>query len=535
MNRSPFWLAASTFDHARKFQLRVKRLAPHPPVEGLLSETHAWHQALRDADDDLARVLRVFVWRLRVAVLYGLAAFDSSALEINHLAQTIAGKGQSFPDLRERCDRINKLAGNLVQDAYNPKREAVRAELARHAGEGKNIGLIVALTRNHLPGFTEELINDFEAIGKGIQFVTSRRQLLASTFDHVVVPFGTRQCGLADELIHGYRAPSATVVAYRKETMASHRQIELPCTITATQPIPAAQPDEYVEMSEDEERDTETRDVFWKFIKQAETAVIEESEVNDTTHVVSARGILLANGAHVFLKDDSKAIEISDVVEGRRSLDEYGVRVPRTAVKELQPGNLIVLRVKGSGAYLVEVADDLMKKDGAAGLRGRATGWKPLLEEVLKERGSKWFYRQLEKRGYHLASSHRYLWKWTTNDVISPRSDQHFFETIAILDDLGRTLGERDVLKGAQMRWEEMKELKLYHLKASQRIRKNLLRRLRSIIKSQPRIGSEYTLRIPGVSAGTMAIVRIASVDTEVVLIPHHRVGVVYRAGTEAV
>ena len=153
-----------------------------------------------------------------------------------------------------------------------------------------------------------------------------------------------------------------------------------------------------------------------------------------------------------------------------------------------------------------------------------------MLKDVLTEHGSRWFLQLLEKRDFHVAN-HGYLWKWTTDEAISPQKESHFYEIIAILDDCGRALGERDVLEAAQRRWEEMRELKHYHQKAGQQIREYLLSRLRTIIDSRPRIGSEYELQIPGVSAGTMAIVRIAAVDTEVVSIPYHRAGVVSRGG----
>ncbi|MDE0000471.1 MAG: hypothetical protein OXQ89_22220, partial [Rhodospirillaceae bacterium] len=90
------------------------------------------------------------------------------------------------------------------------------------------MGLIVALARNHLPAYTSNLMEDFQTLQPRIQFIASRRHLLASTFGHIVVPFGTRQCALTHEVLHGYRAPSATVVAYRGEAMAPQRKVRLP-------------------------------------------------------------------------------------------------------------------------------------------------------------------------------------------------------------------------------------------------------------------------------------------------------------------
>ena len=531
MTPSPFELVTSAFEHAKQFRLRVNRIAPFALVDALVSDTGAWFRALRDEESHHARELRIQVWRLRAAVLYSLVEFDDPALEIRATTQVIVTSGLHFPSLRAQCHQLSERVEELMSGPGNPKREQVRAELASCAADGKKVGLIVALARNHLPAFTSDLIADFQTLGRGIQFVASRRHLLTSTFDHIVVPFGTRQCALTNEVLCGYRAPATTVVAYHSEAMAPRREIHLPCTIAVRdRPEEADEPSECRLSAREDFDDSPDREVFWSAIKQAEIAVIGDAATTDTAYIIPARGILLANGAHVFLRDDSKAVEISDLVEGRRSLDDFEKRFPRTPVKQLQTGDLIVLRIQGSGEYLVEVADDLMRKDGNAGLRDSAIDWKPMLNDVLTEFGSRWFLQQLEKRDFHLAN-HSYIWKWTTDEVISPQRESRFYEIIAILDDCGRALGERDVLEAARRRWEEMKKLKHYHQKAGQQIRRNLLSRLRTIIDSRPKIGSEYELQIPGVNAGTMAIVRIAAVDTEVVSIPYHRAGVVSYSG----
>ena len=529
MSSSPFDVTASAFKYAPQFRLRTSRIARLPHVDGLVSETRKWFGALRDEEGGYGRDLRIQVWRLRTAVLYGLVAFDDPALDVRAITQAIVNRGEHFPSLRERCAPLSDLVDALVSDPRNPKRDAVRTELESNAVDGKKVGFIVALARNHLPAYTSDLIEDFQTLGKGIQFVASRRHLLASTFDHIVVPFGTRQCALANEILCGYRAPTATVIAYHSEAMAPRGGIRLPCAISV--PDRPEDVDDLDESSPDLD-DSPDREVFWSAIKHAEAGEGGDAGNTDTAYTLPARGILLANGAHVFLRDDSKAIEISDLIEGRQSLDNLKKRLPRTTVRRLQTGDLIVLRVQGSGEYLVEVADELMRKDGKARLRGSAIDWKPMLKDVLTKYGSRWLLQQLEKRDFHLAN-HSYIWKWTTGEVIGPQKESLFCEIIAILDDCGTAFGESDVLEAAKRRWEEMKELKHYHQKAGRQIRGSLLSRLRTIIDSRPKIGSEYELQIPGVSAGTLAIVRIAAVDTEVVSIPYHRAGVVHYNRTE--
>ena len=335
MNPSSFELAVSTFEHAGQFRLRINRLAPFPPVNGLISETNTWFRGLLDEESHHARELRIQVWRLRAAVLYGLVDFDNPALRISDLAKNIIAKGAYFPSLRARCERLTERLGELTSATANPKREKVRAELERHAGDGKKVGLIVALARNHLPAFNSDLIEDFQTLGPGVEFIASRRHLLTSTFDHIVVPFGTSQCALNNEILRGYRARRTTVIAYNFEAMAPRRQVRLPCAIAVgSGPQEADEPDEQVPLEEDDIDDSLSGDVFWSGIRQVEGAATAEAATTDTTYLVPARGVLLANGAHVFLRDDSKAIEISDLIEGQRSLDDFRRRFSTNACEE---------------------------------------------------------------------------------------------------------------------------------------------------------------------------------------------------------
>ena len=522
MNSSSFERTAGAFQHAHKFRLQTMRLDRFPLVDDLISETRKWFSALHDEESQDANEMRVEVWRLRTSVLYSLVKFDDPALDIREIGQAIVTRGVRFPALRARCNKLAALVQALEGHALNPKRDKVRAELQRHAGDGRKIALVVALARNHLPAFSDNLIRDFQSLGQGIQFVTSRRQLLSSIFDHIVVPFGTSQCALANEVLCGYRAPAATVIAYRSEKMTPGRRVRLPCAISERD-----RSEEFVEDSDYQPNDEalSDNDDFWSAIKQREVAATVDG-TTDTAYFLPARGVLLTNGAHVFLRDDSKVIEISDWVEGRRSMDNIEKRFPRTPVRKLQTGDLIVLRVQGSGDYLTEVADKLMRRDGKRGLRDSAVNWKHPLKEVLTKYGSRWFLQQLQKRGFSVAN-HTYIWKWTSDEVISPQKESLFFEIIAILDDCGATRGEHDTLEAAKEQWQEIKELKKYQMKAGQKIRRNLLRRLRTLVGESPEIGSEYELQIPGVSAGTLAIVRIASVDTKVVSLPYHRTGIV--------
>ncbi len=510
----PFELADRAFRNAATFQPDYRQIPPSPEVEEILQEIADWFGVLGDTEGEEPRLLKRQLWQLRVAILYGLLPYDSTALAISDLATRIASRAHLYPDLRSRSDSLLHLATSLVGSPINPKRQVLRSDLQRLVNQGLSVGLILALVRNHLPALTQT-VEDLQTIGKSIYFVSSRRQYLASTFDHVIIPFSTHNCALTKEVLYGYRASTAKVIYYypSERPPSSSSKLRLPAPIPASRvtecpppPHPPSPP--------------APDPVIWSFIGPE-----RPREVSDTDYYVAARTLLLANNHYVLLREDSKALELSDLVEGRLSLDDLQRRLPRKPVRDLREGDLLVLRVRGSGDYLIEVADDLMRADGRRDLRTSAVDWKPPLRGVLARRGSKWFLNQLQNRGLRLAA-HDYLWKWTTEEVIGPQSESHFYETIAILEDCGWCFSEPDVLQAAGRRWKEMRQLRNYHRKAGQRIRGILLTRLRAIIDTRPTIGSEYQLEVPGISAGAMALVRIAAVDSRVRTVPFNHIGV---------
>lgn len=524
MNITGFSLASSVFENVIGRRIEEKRVGRYEPIELLLTEIHDWYRFLRELDDSHARELSFVIWRLRLSVTLAISPYDDPSLELNSLLERATALSVYFPDLRDRADRLREFTDGLIVKNRNPKREILLQILSD--SENSNVGLVSAVTRNVFPGLTEELFDELDKIAGNIEFVASKRTLLASKFDLLIVPFGTRLCSIAHEIYSGFRAAHTVVIAYSVESMAPVRELDLPCKISLDSSFDVFRPNRVVKPAETHAT-IETEIDPWQSIRVAESGVTDDPEIVDTEYLVPARAVLLSTGSYVCLRDDQKVIEVSDVVEGRLTLDDFGGKIPRKNVPDLCAGELIVLRIRGSGTELIEVADELLKKDGKSDLRARATAWKPILEQALRTRGTRWFYQKLNERGYEFSSPHGYLWKWTTDEVICPRSIEHFFETIAILDDLGLDLGEANVLESAETRWKELQELKRFHRRAGVLIRNELLKKLRSIIGTQPMILDMLELSLKGMKKGSMAIVRVASIDDEIVPIPYSRIGVV--------
>jgi hypothetical protein len=203
-----------------------------------------------------------------------------------------------------------------------------------------------------------------------------------------------------------------------------------------------------------------------------------------------------------------------------------GRRFPRRLVNQLSVGDLIVLRTSGSGDYLIDVAKALMEKNGKSNLYNTALSWKKMLKCGLNNYGSDYIASRLAKKGYKI-NGHKYIWMWTTNLVIRPQSQSLFYELIGILEELDCSEDFTNPLSMVDDWWKEMKEIIRYHMLAGREIRKSLLSRLSEMVKQGVMITDKYSLTLPGVNAGEMAVFRVNGIDSKTIDLPYYHTGIV--------
>jgi len=248
---------------------------------------------------------------------------------------------------------------------------------------------------------------------------------------------------------------------------------------------------------------------FWSSIHAQHTDI---SPATDKDVSVGARFVLFADGSGAFLPEDGRVVEVSDLFEAGASFDVTEGKLPRTSVKELEEGDLVMLRLSGSGDYLDDVADALIGKAGESGLRERALQWKDRLHESIKRHGEGFLASKVRGLGVRL-SSPQYLWAWAGAAVMAPQDKATFhclIETIWRLDE-GQTA--EGAAAYADARWSEMERLKAFHLKAGVAIRAALVVRVRDLVAERRRIDSVESIELPGVAAGRMGLLRVSAVD----------------------
>lgn len=522
--KSAFERTSLSFRNAVAFQSWVHRIDRYPPVDELFTLISGWFRDNRDdAEDPHVSEIRVRLARVRGTIAFGVLQFDHPGLLIREQMAEISEIALQFPALTGLVTTLQELTSFLIEHPHNPKGQVVSDLLDELSEPGtRPTGLISPRSRLALPGWGDDVKAVLDSDDRRLQIVSTARQLLSRHYARLVLPWGGRGCPFLHEVFYGYSCPTVHTVVYASERTARPPKIELPVASRFPGTARPEPPRHDVEETREHGEPDWQRAEFWSALR-SEPGSPEATDTEGKSFFVRARLILLANDTKVLLKEDSKVIEVSDLVDGEVD-DEGRNRFPRRRVRDLRPGDLIVLRTGGSGDYLLNVADSLMELDGRGDLRERALDWKQALERALQDLGSQIIAGLLESRG-HGAQYHRYLWVWTTNDVIRPRSEGQFYELLAILHDLGYI--EEEALATAENRWTLMKQIIGYHQKAGLKIRNGLLRRLQELVRKGERIDEALSLTLPGVDAGELSVMRVAAVDPESIEVPHHRTGTV--------
>jgi len=529
---SYFDITNRLFSNAGKFKVNVHRLTRYDPVDELIRQTGMCFNDLGSEEDDYVINLRRGIWKLRSSVVFSLMPFNSKGLRLLDQMSDLLKVIEYVPYLLERIDKISEIVNFLLENPMNPKRDTVLSILNDTYFGPYKIGLVTNLARGPVPGWTEETYQDIKQNAPNVKLISSPKIFKSSILNKLVLPAGGNLCPYIYSLYFSYRSRSLDIVVYDREYIKSPKKRYLPqksCFPSRTNVVTFTDRDRRGDITEAISKEEENAQrIFWDYIRSSVLKDNYDKTDHSNEFLIESRLILLENNKKVYLRDDLYVIEISDYIDGVINIEEQGKRFPRRQVKRLEYGDLIVLRTSGSGDYLYEVADNLMRADSRRELREKALDWKALLKKALETKGSEYFFNKLKNKGHKL-SVHQYIWTWSTVFVIRPHSKELFTDLIMILYNLGYYPSKINPAKLAEKRWNQMKDIIRYHITAGHRIRKSLLSKLRSLIKRGITITDHYNLTLSEEGAGKMSVFRVAGTDTKTIQIPYTKVGVIMK------
>ncbi len=510
-------LADRFFKNAASFSVRWRPLPRFEPVDALTAETGRWFGALADDEGDAATLKRR-LWRLRAAAQLTLLPFDHPDLLLQRECIEIAALARFFPSLVQRRDQLVALTDALVRSTENPKRVEVFKRLTKSGENNDSVGLVVTLTRGTVPGWPPAIMAELKSLFANLQTITSKTGLDQSVFDRIILPSGGRLCPFLRDLYFGGYAETLEFIVYRSEAVSTQERPTLPSGTLkiessrhSTLSGPPAISDEGSGAS-----DAWMRERFWA----AARSDLGGSLANGVQFRVRARLVILGNTWKTFLEDDSKVLEVSEVLVDGDGAHDALQKLPRRRVSELKAGHLIALRTSGSGGYLISVADGLLRSAGRGQLRAEALEWKGYLLQALVNHGTAKVAKLLAQK-HHSLANHRYIEIWTTNRVIRPEKEDLFRDLMVILGNLNCLPPNSDAVSLASKYWARMRELVRFHHIAGNKIRRALLQELRRIIDSGEKVEDEMNITLRGVDAGQLSLYRVSDVDSQVVELPY--------------
>jgi len=467
-----------------------------------------------DREDPLQSEAARHAWLVKASLMLTALPFDDTRLGVSEHLNALLSASLSIPSIEPAVNDLVEAVHQLVSREANPKREKILDLLRDTSQNSLDPAVLANVCGSPTPGWPLTITAKSDFSHAQLQLIRRKRQIRNSLYSRLIIPGNPWLAprNLLVELIYGGRTPDVVVVSYRSEHSSLPKLKELPkdSFFSPFNRYPLQEIDSTVLVEDTKSEDVLARESLWTSIHSQHNGftTTSESDVN-----VDATFVLFADGSGTFLPKKGSVVEVSDLFETGATFNVAEDKLPRTLVSDLDEGDLVMLRLSGSGDYLDEVSDALMMQAGESELRSCALQWKRRLEKMLKQHGEGVVAMKLRSLGVKLRSP-QYLWEWAGDEVMAPHERQLFKHLIATIWQLeGLNIDEQPEIY-ANERWDEMERLKAYHHKAGAVIRSALLARVRELVVERRYIETVEAIELPDVASGRMGLLRVAAIDT---------------------
>lgn len=477
-----------------------------------------------DREDDFQRRIAHDAWYLKSTAMLTVLPFDDERLNLNGLVRKLEQAVSDVPEISGPVNALRRSVDMLLRDPANPKRKQVLDQLKTVNTLEDPIGLVANLNGSSTPGWPADIhyVRDFDNLDASI--IRTKKGIRDKFFSQIIIPGNPKLVPrkILFDLLYSGKSSKVLVICYRAERLwiPPLPQIPVDSLFSESHPrITNIEAINTIKVPSDSDVEQWVKDSFWNSIR----AKYENATVNSDRDVnIRARFVLFADGSGAFLPEDGRVVEIAEKFDLGHEFDKGTDRLPRKAVADLEEGDLVMMRLSGSGDYLDEVADSLIQQAGEGHLRNRALEWKDLLIRTLKRHGEGVVASKLRDLNVSLRSAN-YLWSWAGDAVMAPHDKATFMNLIRGMHELDPIVSEFNVEEYALAKWNDMELVKTYQLKAGVVIRSELVTRVRELIAKRQKIDTVQTIELLGVKAGKMGLLRVSDVDAKVMRVPLSR------------
>ena len=321
---------------------------------------------LIDREDDFQASIARDAWRLKTALTLTALPFDDERLQLESRVRSLEDSVSSVPEIENSVNSLRRAVDELIKEASNPKRDWLLGKAKVAAAGVDSIAILVNLHGIATPGWPNDVGEKDGFLSQTQRLVRTSKDIVGNFFSAVVVPGNPRFSShkILFDLLYGGRSRQVFVLSYRAERVwipapAGMPEDKLFSTGNAVSTVEKEV--QVIEAISTDQIDTWANDSFWNSLRQQHG---NAAPTSDRDVRVRARFVLFADGSGSFLPEDGRVVEISATLDRELELDTNGDRLPRKSVADLEEGDLIMMRLSGSGDYLDEVADDLMTQAG---------------------------------------------------------------------------------------------------------------------------------------------------------------------------
>jgi hypothetical protein len=519
MNHNAFIFSMTANENAANCKINLVEI-DFPPVADLISASAEIFRSI-DRDDEFQCGIARTVWMLKATVVLTVLPFDDERLYLMPLIESLVKSTDSVPEISDSVKTLRNVVSRLISISTNPKGTHLLSEIKNGTDLQTRFALVANLHGFSTPGWPQDIKVEEIFPNSRIEVVRTRKEISDVFFDSIIIPgnprFAPRK--FLFDLLHSGRSRNIVVLGYRTENIWIPTPANLPKSdfFNRTQSSTRIEKKVSLDRPENSELiDKWANDSFWQSLRRHHA---DSVPISDRDARVRVRFVLFADGNGAFLPEDGRVVEISGRFDRWRELDEKDERLPRKLVADLEEGDLIMLRLSGSGDYLEDVANNLMAQSGDGELRIRALEWKDWLFRTLKQQGEGVLAMKLKELDL-IVRSPQYLWAWASDAVMAPQDYETFSKLLNGLNVLEPSQFGSEINEYILAKWTEMESVKSFQYKAGMMIRSALIERVKELIKGRQRIDTVKTIELAGVKAGMMGLMRVSAVDSESMMMP---------------
>jgi len=494
-----------------------------PPVAKIIKASSEIFRSI-DRDDEYQCDVARTVWMLKTTSILTLLPFDDERLRMMELIESLDKSVDSIPEISDSVKTLRNVVSHLISGSTNPKMTHLLSMIESASDQQERIALVANLHGLSTPGWPQDMKADEILASAGIEIIRTRKEISDIFFDKIIISgnptFAPRK--FLFDLLYGGRSRNVAILGYKAEKIWIPSPANLPQSdiFNSTRSSIRIEKTVAVDSPENVELiDKWANDSFWSSLRRQHADTVP---ISDRDAKVRVRFVLFADGSGAFLPEDGRVVEISGRFDLGRELDTREERLPRKSVTDLEEGDLVMMRLSGSGDYLDDVANDLMIQAGDADLRTLALEWKDWLYRTLKHQGEGVLAMKLKELGLTVRSP-QYLWAWASDAVMAPHDYATFSKLISGLNALEPTHFGSGIDEYIGAKWTDMELVKSFQQKAGMTIRSALVERVQDLIKRRQRVDTVQTIELAGVNAGTMGLMRVSAVDSKSMMMPHSR------------